>query len=73
VGRVMKCRTLILAALLTIVGVPSAQTERHREELSIEGYSGQATVVRIQGHALVDVVDLARITDRLASRATESL
>jgi hypothetical protein len=62
VGRMMKCRTLILAALLTIVGVPSAQTARQREELSIEGYSGQATVVRNQGHALVDVEDLARIT-----------
>lgn len=59
----MNCRTLILAALLTIAGVPSAQAARQREELSIEGYSGQATMVRIQGRALVDVQDLARITN----------
>ena len=61
-ARMMKCRPLILAALLTIVGVPSAQTARQREELSIEDYSGQATVVRFQGRSLVDVQDLARIT-----------
>jgi hypothetical protein len=34
-----------------------------REELSIQGYSGQATVVRSQGRALVDVQDLARLTN----------
>jgi len=55
-------RPFIALALLTIVVMASAQTQRHNETLSIQGYMGQANVVRSQGRVLVDVQDLARIT-----------
>ena len=61
--RTTKCRTSIVAGLLTMVLIAPAQTQRPREELSIQGYSGQATVVRSQGHVFVDVQDLARMTN----------
>lgn len=61
-AHMMKCRPFILATLFTVMGVASAQTARQREEMSIQGYAGQATIVRVQGHAFVDVEDLARIT-----------
>jgi hypothetical protein len=59
---VMKPGLLIAATLLLIVAAP-AQTQRQREALSIHGYAGEAKVVRSQGHAFVDVQDLARITN----------
>ena len=39
-----------------------AQSQAQRETLSVQGYQGQATVIRNQGHVFVDVQDLARIT-----------
>jgi len=58
-----KRTALIVVALLTTLLMSTAQTQPQREELSIQGYSGQAAVVRSQGRALVDVQDLARITN----------
>ncbi len=56
--RLLGVVVLVIAAL-----VSPAQTQRPREELTIKGYLGQAAVVRSQGRALVDVQELARITN----------
>jgi hypothetical protein len=61
--RLAKRTPFVAIAALTAVLMSTAQTQSQREELSIEGYSGQAAVVRSQGRALVDVQDLARITN----------
>jgi len=58
----MKTGLLIVILLLIAVAAP-AQTQRPREALSISGYPGEAKVIRSQGSALVDVQDLARITN----------
>jgi hypothetical protein len=39
-----------------------AQAQLQKETLSVQGYQGQATVIRNDGRLLVDVQDLARIT-----------
>ena len=49
-------------ALLAIVTMASAQAQRARETLFVQGYREEANVIRSQGHTLVDVQDLARIT-----------
>ena len=49
-------------ALLAIVMMASAQAQGDRETLFVQGYPGDAKVIRSQGHILVDVQDLARIT-----------
>ena len=49
-------------ALLAIVTMASAQAQGDRETLFVQGYRGEANVIRSQGHILVDVQDLARIT-----------
>ena len=54
-------RPLVAFALLTIVVMASAQTQR--ETFSIQEYMGQANVIRSQGRVLVDVQDLARMTN----------
>jgi hypothetical protein len=56
-------RPLVALALLTIVVMASAQTQRQSERFSIQGYMGQANVIWSQGRALVDLQDLARITN----------
>lgn len=55
-------KPLVALALLTIVVMASAQTQRQIETFSIQGYMGQVKVIRSQGRVLVDVQDLARIT-----------
>jgi hypothetical protein len=60
--RMIQRKTLIGVTLLTMVVVASAQTQRQSESFSIQGYVGRANVIRLQGRALVDVQDLARIT-----------
>ena len=55
-------RALVALALLAIVVMASAQTQRQGEALSIQDSPGQADVIRLQGRVLVDVQDLARIT-----------
>ena len=59
----MKPRLLLGVTVPLIVLATTAQTQRQREKLSVHGYPGQAKVVRSQGHAFVDVQDLARITN----------
>jgi len=63
----MRCITkpgLMIAVFLLLMAVLApAQTRREREVLSVHGYPGQAKVVRSQGRAFVDILDLARITN----------
>jgi len=61
--RMMKLRTVMVGTVLMMVVMAMAQTQSQRETLSIEGYSGQANVIRSQGRVFVDVQDLARITN----------
>lgn len=61
-SRMIQPRPLITLALLTVMVTASAQTQRQSETFSIQGYTGQANVIRFQGRALVDVQDLLRIT-----------
>ena len=59
--RIMK-RSVIGGAMLMSTVMALAQTQVQRETLSVQGYQGQATVIRSHGRVLVDVQDLARIT-----------
>ncbi len=59
----IKRRSLILWALLMMAVMAPAQTQRQKEALSVQGYSGQASVIRFQGRVFVDVRDLAEITN----------
>ena len=61
--KMMKPLPLIAWALLTVVVSVSAQTQRQGEALSIQGYPGRANVTRLQGRLLVDVQELAQITN----------
>jgi len=60
-------RPALLAALLMMVVMASAQTQYQEETLSIQGYAGEAKVVRLQGRLFVGVEDLARITNGTVS------
>ena len=61
--RTIKRNAVTVGASLMIVVMASAQTQREREALFIQDFPGQADVIRLQGRALVDVQDLARITN----------
>lgn len=60
--RMLKRTVMTVVASLMMLVMASAQTQRQGEALSIQDLPGQADVIRLQGHALVDVQDLARIT-----------
>ena len=62
-GGLSRRNTLLVAVLLTIVIAAPAQTQRRPEALAVEGYAGEASVIRFQGRAYVDVQELARITN----------
>jgi len=55
-------RPVIVGAMLMSALMALAQTHAQRETLSVQGYVGQATVIRNRGRVFVDVQDLARIT-----------
>ena len=55
-------RLVIVGAMLLSAIMVLAQTQVQRETLSVQGYQGQATVIRNHGRVFVDVQDLARIT-----------
>ena len=55
-------RPVILGALLMSAVILLAQTQVQRETLSVQGYEGQARVIRNRGRVFVDVEELARIT-----------
>ena len=58
---IMKWPVIVGATLLS-AAMALGQTQPQRETLSVQGYHGQATVIRNQGRVFVDVQDLARIT-----------
>ena len=55
-------RPVIVGAMLMSAAMVLAQSQVHRESLSLQGYEGQATVIRNHGRVFVDLQDLARIT-----------
>ena len=55
-------RPVIAGAILMSAVIALAQMQVERETLSVQGYQGQATVIRNHGRVFVDVQDLARIT-----------
>ena len=55
-------RPVIVGAMLMSAALVLAQTQVQRETLLVQGYQGQARVIRNQGRAFVDVEELARIT-----------
>jgi len=59
---VMKHKPLMFGTVLLMVAMAIAQSRSAREALSVQGYQGQASVIRYQGRVFVDVHDLARIT-----------
>ena len=59
----MKHRPVMFGAMLMMVAMAMAQSQPEREALSVQGYQGQASVIRYQGRVLVDVQDLAQITN----------
>jgi len=59
----MKHRPVMFGAVLLMVAMAMAQSQRERETLSVQGYQGQANVIRYQGHVFVDAQELAQITN----------
>jgi hypothetical protein len=59
----MRRRPFMIAVLLMMVVMASAQTRREEETLTIQGFAGEANVVRLQGRVFVDLEDLVRITN----------
>src|SRR5271165_240817 len=55
-------RPAMLGAVLLMVVMAGAQSQSEREVLSVQGYHGQASVIRYQGRLFVDAQDLAQIT-----------
>ena len=55
-------RPVTVGAMLMSAVIALAQTQVQRETLLVQGYQGQATVMRNHGRVFVDVEDLARIT-----------
>ncbi len=54
---------LVAMILLITAAAATAQTQRQPVTLSVQGYPGDVPVVHAQGRSLVDVEDLARITN----------
>jgi len=60
----MTKRSLVIVGLLLMMMVTAmAQSQPERVVLLVQGYTGQANVVQSQGRLLVDVQDLARMTN----------
>ena len=59
----MKYRPVMLGAALLMVAMGMAQSQHEREALSVQGYQGQASVIRYQGRVFVDAQELAQITN----------
>ncbi len=59
----MKHRPVMFGAVLLMVAMAMAQSQREREALSVQGYQGQANVIRYQGRVFVDAQALAQITN----------
>ena len=53
----------MFGAVLLMMAMAMAQSQREREALSVQGYQGQANVIRYQGRVFVDAEALAQITN----------
>jgi hypothetical protein len=69
---IMKWTVIVGATLMSAV-TALAQTQIPRETLSVQGYPGQATVIRNHGRVFVDVQDLAQITKGSLSFAEDRI
>jgi hypothetical protein len=58
----MKRKPVVFGTVLLSAAMGLGQTQVQRETLSVQGYQGQATVIRNHGREFVDVEELARIT-----------
>ena len=61
-GLTMRNAVFVVVLLMMAVAAPT-QTGHNREVLSIEGYPGEVTVIKLQGRGYVDVQELARVTN----------
>jgi hypothetical protein len=59
----IKNRPVVLGTVLLMVAMTMAQSEHARETLSVQGYQGQASIIRYQGRVFVDAQALAQITN----------
>jgi hypothetical protein len=59
----MKHKPVMFGVLLLMVAMAMAQSQRESEALSVQGYQGQAKVIRYQGGVFVDAQALAQITN----------
>ncbi len=57
------CKFLIIGLALVIAVMAIAQTQHQKEWLSVEGYAGEANVIRYHGRVFVDAQDLAQVTN----------
>jgi hypothetical protein len=60
---ISKRSPLIVTAVALLAVIAPAQNQRKTELLSVQGCPGQAAVVQLQGRTLLDVQELARITN----------
>jgi hypothetical protein len=65
--------SLIVAAVLMMLATSSSQTQRQGETLSVQGYAGEANVVRMQSRIYVDLEEFARITNASLSFEDERI
>ncbi len=61
--QMMKHKPVMFGALLLMVAMTMAQSQREKEALSVQGYQGQASVIRYEGRVFVDAQALAQITN----------
>src|SRR5271165_7570982 len=61
--QMMKHKPVMFGAVLLMVAMAMAQSQSEREALSVQGYQGQASVIRYQGRVFVDAQALAQITN----------
>jgi len=59
----IKHKLVIFGAVLLMVAMAMTQSQHEREALSVQGYQGQASVIRCQGRVFVDAQALAQITN----------
>ena len=59
----MKHKPVMFGAVLLMVVMAMAQSQREIEALSVQGYQGQASVIRYHGRVFVDAQALAQITN----------
>ena len=62
-AHITKAMAILSSLSLMIPAIALGQNQPHRESLSVQGRSGQATLIRSQGRIFVDVQGLVAITN----------